>query len=122
MKLCLFFKNSHFSLIAFFSLAHLALFSLVVFSCIFLIIFFLFSWFFNFLIGFLLALFHLFFPYCFLFFFMCVGTCYKGLAILVSSKITMQCEGGFGTTKLDTKMQQSLGAFQVSFFCFFFFL
>jgi hypothetical protein len=34
--------------------------------------------------------------------------CYKGLATLVLSKITMQHGGQFGTTRLVTKMQQSL--------------
>jgi hypothetical protein len=47
---------------------------------------------------------------------------YRGLASLVISKITMQREGEFGTTRLITKAQQSLGASQMSFFFFFFLL
>jgi hypothetical protein len=38
------------------------------------------------------------------------------LGALVSSKITMQRVDKFVTTRLATKMQQSLGASQVSFF------
>jgi hypothetical protein len=38
------------------------------------------------------------------------------MANLVISKITMQPEGEFGTTRLVTKAQQSLGASQMSFF------
>jgi len=41
------------------------------------------------------------------------------LGALVSSKITMQHVDMFGTTRLATKTQQSLGASQVSFLVFF---
>jgi hypothetical protein len=41
--------------------------------------------------------------------------CYKGLTTLVWNKITIQHGGVFGPIKLITKMQQSLGASQMSF-------
>jgi hypothetical protein len=41
---------------------------------------------------------------------------WKWLGSLVWSKITRQCVVRFGTTKLVTKMQQSLWAFYASFF------
>jgi hypothetical protein len=44
--------------------------------------------------------------------------CYKRLAALVSSKITMQCEGKFGITRFCYKTQQNLGMSQVNFFGF----
>jgi hypothetical protein len=90
----------------------------------------------------LLAFLHIFSLSCFFLFFMCVGpisleqdkhlekhhTLLQGLATLVSSKITMQNQGEFGT-RLDGKTQQSLRTSQLSFknismffFCFSIFL
>jgi hypothetical protein len=44
----------------------------------------------------------------------------QGLATLVSSKITMQHGGKFGTTRLVTKFLKNLGISQVKFLLFFF--